>query len=716
MALAVGVFGGGGQVFSADEGQPAGVENHGVLSGKIVDASGSPVPNVQVDLFRYTRIHSKKWARWVHCSSSLSDKDGRYSFVQLPAADYAISAQAAGFARAFGGNGVESGGQARVDVVLGPPVAPVIEIKDEQGRPVAGAWVREFRQRGVNGEMRFPQMMVDSLGIAIAKSDETGRIQLPPLPEGDVLFRIVVEHPNLAPVRIDELTIVPGATARATMRPGVVLTLRAVGDKPADRVRRVALDLRPAEGDGPSQSVYREIEFDDSGVARVAIEPGNYNQLQLEHDDYYFTPSSETPLPPVNFEKEQWICIAKGQNDDLQFDVLPKVMARGRVVDAESARPLPGLEILGEIAAGASRGPVVPAVETWARASIERTNKEGKFTIPLAAGRARVQFLGGGSGAGGISETDYVEFAAAADNSTVIPDIRVRPIPRIVGTVRNPDGGPAARAVVCLRGSQCSLQPVLTDETGHFELQPHWLPVDEATGEHLYTQHLWAFDPYRSLSVRAEVRLDQPGKPVLKLEPHEPDWVLATAADEMGSWARGIVPPEVAEENAAASLKGRQPPELDGVAWLNTDGKPLKLADLRGKYVLLDFWFTGCGPCHHDFPSVKLVHELYNDKGVVVIGVHTNSYGTLDEVRKHVVDIALPFPVVVDHADGRMVASFRAHGIANGFPNYVLIGPDGTILLDDRTIPHPPLHGYKVEIVRQYLLSGATAAPATGRQ
>ena len=102
MALAVCLFGGRGQVFSAAEGQPAGVENHGVLSGKIVDASGAPVPGAQVDLYRYTRTHSKKWARWVHCSSSLSDKDGKCLFGQLPAADYAISTQVAGFARAFG--------------------------------------------------------------------------------------------------------------------------------------------------------------------------------------------------------------------------------------------------------------------------------------------------------------------------------------------------------------------------------------------------------------------------------------------------------------------------------------------------------------------------------------------------------------------------------------------------------------------------------------
>lgn len=54
-----------------------------------------------------------------------------------------------------------------------------------------------------------------------------------------------------------------------------------------------------------------------------------------------------------------------------------------------------------------------------------------------------------------------------------------------------------------------------------------------------------------------------------------------------------------------AGNRGQPAPELDGVAWYNTDARNLK--DFRGRYVLLDFWFTGCSPpCHYDFPSVKL--------------------------------------------------------------------------------------------------------------
>jgi hypothetical protein len=46
----------------------------------------------------------------------------------------------------------------------------------------------------------------------------------------------------------------------------------------------------------------------------------------------------------------------------------------------------------------------------------------------------------------------------------------------------------------------------------------------------------------------------------------------------------------------------------------------------------------------------------------------------------------------------------RAHGIPDGYPNYVLISPEGKVLPDDRTIQHPSLRIYKLEIIRKLLL------------
>ena len=47
---------------------------------------------------------------------------------------------------------------------------------------------------------------------------------------------------------------------------------------------------------------------------------------------------------------------------------------------------------------------------------------------------------------------------------------------------------------------------------------------------------------------------------------------------------------------------------------------------------------------------------------------------------------------------------FEPHGLPTGYPDYVLISPEGKALLDDRTIPHPTLRRDKLEIVRNLLL------------
>jgi cytochrome c biogenesis protein CcmG/thiol:disulfide interchange protein DsbE len=67
------------------------------------------------------------------------------------------------------------------------------------------------------------------------------------------------------------------------------------------------------------------------------------------------------------------------------------------------------------------------------------------------------------------------------------------------------------------------------------------------------------------------------------------------------------------------------PPELVVKDWI--DEKPVKLADLRGRVVLLDFWANWCGPCHKTFPQLRALHKKYKDKGLTIIGV-TNYYGT----------------------------------------------------------------------------------------
>jgi thiol-disulfide isomerase/thioredoxin len=671
------------------------------ISGKVVDGSAAPVSGAQITLYRLGMVNSH-WDRFRGVGDpTRTDGAGGYRFAGLEDGYYMLSVEGAGFARTLHSSTIESHGSQKVDIVLRPPSSIVIHVEDKDGKPVAGARVRQITQRGVNGENRLRQVWLRTLGITFPPSDDRGDLRIPELPTGDMI-RATIEHPGLAPVTANEITAAPGATGRVKMPPGVDVTLHIPVDRPADRIKSAVVDLRHEPFDDASTIIDYEVEFDARGTGHLTVAPGDYSWFVLQHSDHYVTPAFS-----ANHVKKDWLRIEPGRNQDLHFDVRRMVTVRGRIIGSATGNPLPGMSVMGEVANGPTQGWIDQPKDEWSFAGWGETNLRGEYTIKLAPGKARVSFQGEKY----VADQDYYEVEVAPNGSTVIADIKVGKLPKLVGVVQNPDGSPAGRAVVRLRGFYGrGLQPVMADDSGRFEIQPEYMPRDPITRKRAPVQWVVAFDPYRALAARGEVRLDQPSKVVLKLEPHDPGWTLSDFSSELGEWERGIVPAAEALRDGSITLLGKTPPEIDGAGWINTGDRTLKLADLRGKYVLLDFWFIGCGPCHGDFPSVKMVHELYKDKGVVVIGVH-NSSQPPEAVREHVAKIGLPFPITVDHPDGRTVASFEKHGIPSGYPDYVLISPEGKVLLDDRTIPHPVLRAYKLEIIRKLLLEAEAKKP-----
>ncbi len=142
-------------------------------------------------------------------------------------------------------------------------------------------------------------------------------------------------------------------------------------------------------------------------------------------------------------------------------------------------------------------------------------------------------------------------------------------------------------------------------------------------------------------------------------------------------------------------LIGKPAPELQRIkAWKNSG--PIKLADLRGKYVLLDFWGYWCGPCVRDIPHLMAIYDAFSDRGLMVIGIHDDSVESIDEMDEKLVKTReriwmghdLNFPIALDgggetriNGTDRIVqgATTAAYGIT-AFPTTVLIGRDGKVI------------------------------------
>ncbi|HKT90294.1 MAG TPA: redoxin family protein [Candidatus Sulfotelmatobacter sp.] len=89
-------------------------------------------------------------------------------------------------------------------------------------------------------------------------------------------------------------------------------------------------------------------------------------------------------------------------------------------------------------------------------------------------------------------------------------------------------------------------------------------------------------------------------------------------------------------------------PEI-GRVWLNST--PLSFRQLRGRAVLVDFWDYTCVNCIRTLPYVQAWHELYRDKGLTVIGVHTPEFTFAQyesNVERGVREFGLTYPIVID--------------------------------------------------------------------
>jgi peroxiredoxin len=104
------------------------------------------------------------------------------------------------------------------------------------------------------------------------------------------------------------------------------------------------------------------------------------------------------------------------------------------------------------------------------------------------------------------------------------------------------------------------------------------------------------------------------------------------------------------------------------------DGEEVSLSQFRGKYVLINFWATWCGPCKIEMPSLEALYQRFKDKNFVLLAISNDMFGATI-VKPFVKANHLNFTILIDQ---RLKAS-NAFGVTS-LPSTFMIDPKGKII------------------------------------
>ena len=676
---------------------------------EVVTLDGSPIKGARIEVLRWT-------GQWTPTQATFqTDASGHVVIGELRSAEHLnLLVRADGFAQTMQSLEFNAPEHRNLKLKLSRPAKCWLNVVTEDGRPIIGAELQRLDFTDTNGNKviviqkgQFNFETDPKSFTTLPTSQSNGRLNLPLIPEGSSITAWVI-HKDWKLAKHQLRNVKSGSLLEVKLSRGVPVRIKLHSNSVShEELEGQSLEVLLMPRSGGSSSV--ECVRHSFPILNSAVEfnahPVEYSYLDFRLKDYFTSPDYQNrPMQPnsmLNFTEKVLA--------EFSVHALRKVKAKGQIVNA-NGHSIAGVSVTGYIA----KHPAAPNEKSmassvkWNIAGNAQSNHRGYYEIEVAAGKSAVGFFKPGF----FSTPSQIEFDTAADGSTTIPNSVMRPIPILRGKVVSDEGKPIAAAIVRMRSIGVGdINPIVqTNELGEFELRLSRIPnAPRGTSGHQTDVFVVAFDPNSNLAGRTAVDLkDQKSTDIkVTLEPQVPNWILKPLADQHIS---KVTPHQkVAFDNGTKELAIKYPagapgqpiPSLKHGTWLNTNAS--SLSNFRGKFVLLDFWFIGCGPCHRDMPSVKLAHESFRNQGFSVVSVHNNSQ-TAEKVRQFAESNAMSYPIVVDDAAGHIMEKFAKLGIFS-YPSYLLVDPDGNILLNDRIRQSdaPLLRRDKIEVIYSLL-------------
>jgi peroxiredoxin len=132
-----------------------------------------------------------------------------------------------------------------------------------------------------------------------------------------------------------------------------------------------------------------------------------------------------------------------------------------------------------------------------------------------------------------------------------------------------------------------------------------------------------------------------------------------------------LTPLDVQVPDRPSLAVGTPVPEF---SFVDRQGKPVRLADYRGRVLLIDIWAAWCGPCREEAPRLADLYHKYQERGLVIIGISPDQPA---ELEAFVRQFGHTWPQIAEPFEGPAHRLFRVVG----YPSHVLVDRDGRIAL-----------------------------------